>query len=844
MRNRVLLVVTFLLTLPILFANVSVAVNVYNVTVTMDRSTFYANESVATATAVLEFTAGPAKDLDNVSFTWIRPDWSIAAIGIDSAVDDANASNSITLDMIGIWHMNATYVDQPDQFDNVSFEVRSAGDVVVISDMNLGLNVPYFELGETVVATSILAFVGNVSLFEVVNFTWVDSSSIVVRSTDVLPNSTGVTDDTWKSATVGLFDVYANYTGDAPISRMVSFEVFPTRVKTWHNSSVAVDETWDVAGGPYGVCDNITIGAGVTLTIEAGVTVRFCEDTGMTVDGTLTSDGSLDMHVNLIGFGFFPSKGYWKGVTINASSGSTSSVTFTNLSSASIGLLVSSASPTVQRNAFDNISFAAVKFDNTTSNAYFNSFDNVGKGISATASDIGMRFNTHSNVIWGLALMNSNATLHGDTIYNSTTFGIQAINSSLSASNVNITLSSGSAVRLQSQSHADLGSSVIEDTWYGVDAFSSTFHVNESSLRKIDNAVRANDAQGDMVNTSVVNSADFAFILEGGSTVIALNSTFNDSRVNVLPASHLIVKHFLDVHVEHEDNGNPISNALVEVLDGGSSVFSSRTPSSGRIRWIPVTDRSFDGVSTATKHEITVRISKDGYDITEAERTVNMSTSRLEVFVGSETIQDIWGTVSDPFFLFVMLIVIAVLVAALVIARRRSSREEEEIPKKRKKTHKPADYVLKNGASYLVAGEKPDLAFGVLSHALAGGAIGLCVTRAFPDDISKDYELGETPILWLSRDTKRANINPTNLGAIILEVQRFIKDAEGKESVVMLDGLEYLIVQNDFSKVIKFVQNLKDTISVGGSKLLIPFNLAALEEARQALLTRDLELLE
>jgi hypothetical protein len=82
------------------------------------------------------------------------------------------------------------------------------------------------------------------------------------------------------------------------------------------------------------------------------------------------------------------------------------------------------------------------------------------------------------------------------------------------------------------------------------------------------------------------------------------------------------------------------------------------------------------------------------------------------------------------------------------------------------------------------------------------------------------------------------------LGAIILEAQRFLKKEEGKETIVMLDGIEYLIVQNDFSKVIKFVQTLKDTISIGRSKLLIPFNLAALEESRRALLTRDLELLE
>lgn len=841
MRFRALVVLTVIIILSCFAKDVSAALTVTNVTVTMDRSTFYANKSTATATAALEYTAGAAKDIGDVSFTWFRPDWSIAAIRIDTGKDDANATSNITVDMGGTWHVNATYVNQTDQFDNVSFEVVSAG-VVVVSDMALVVNAPYFELGETVVATSVLDYAGNVSLFVAVDFTWIDSSSAAVRLMSVVPNSTGVAIDTWGSDSVGPFFIYANYTGDAPVSRSVTFEVFPTRVKTWHNFSVVVDEVWDLAGEPYGVCENITIEAGSTLTIEAGVTVRFCEDTHMTVDGALVSDGSLDSFVNFTAFGFFPPKGYWDGIIVNPSSGSFSSITHSRVSFASIGMLITSASPTIERSSFENISIAAIQFDNATANAEFNSFDDVGRGISASASDIGMRFNTFSNVMMGLALIDSNATLHGDTIFNSTSFGIHAFNSSVSASQINISLSGGSAIRLQSQSHAVIESSVIENSWYGVDVFSSTFHVNESSLLMNDNAVRANDGQGDLVNTSILNSVDFDFTLEGGSSVIALNCTLNDSKVQVLPASRLTVKYFLDVHVVHEDSGDSIGNAFVEILDDGSMVFSSRTPPSGRIRWIPVTDRVFDGADTPTKHVITVKIRKDGYDISEAERTVDMSTSHLEIFLATETIQDIWGQVSDPFFLFLLLIVIVIVVAVAIMVRRRTREEEEVVPEK--KVRKPTDYTLKKGTSYLVAGEKPDLAFGIFSSAIKGGASGLCITRTYPDEVSEEYDVGDAPILWLSRDSRRANISPTNLGAIILEAQRFLKKEEGKETIVMLDGIEYLIVQNDFSKVIKFVQTLKDTISIGRSKLLIPFNLAALEESRRALLTRDLELLE
>ncbi|MCJ2563587.1 MAG: DUF835 domain-containing protein, partial [Candidatus Thermoplasmatota archaeon] len=313
-------------------------------------------------------------------------------------------------------------------------------------------------------------------------------------------------------------------------------------------------------------------------------------------------------------------------------------------------------------------------------------------------------------------------------------------------------------------------------------------------------------------------------------------------KVQVLPASRLTVKYFLDVQVADEGTGDPIGNAFVEILDDGSSVFSSRTPSSGRIRWIPVTDRIFDGADTPTNHSITIKVRKDGYDVVEPERTVNMSISRLEVFLATETIQDIWEEVLDPFLLMILLIIIGTVVAAAILVRRRGKEEEE--PALEEKVRKPSDYTLKKGTSYLVAGEKPDLAFGIFSNDIKDGASGLCVTRTYPDEVSEKYYVADSPILWLSRDSRRANISPTNLGAIVLEAQRFLKKEEGKDTIMMLDGLEYLIVQNDFSKVIKFVQTLKDTISVAGSKLLIPFNLAALEESRQALLTRDLELIE
>ena len=94
-------------------------------------------------------------------------------------------------------------------------------------------------------------------------------------------------------------------------------------------------------------------------------------------------------------------------------------------------------------------------------------------------------------------------------------------------------------------------------------------------------------------------------------------------------------------------------------------------------------------------------------------------------------------------------------------------------------------------------------------------------------------------VLWLSRGYGKDTVNPTNLGALVQEIERFVSGKE--DSIVLIDGLEYLLVQNETQKVVKFIQSLADTASVHRSKVLLPFNTKTVaQEAQRALLTREL----
>ncbi|HQQ25001.1 MAG TPA: DUF835 domain-containing protein, partial [Methanomassiliicoccales archaeon] len=63
-------------------------------------------------------------------------------------------------------------------------------------------------------------------------------------------------------------------------------------------------------------------------------------------------------------------------------------------------------------------------------------------------------------------------------------------------------------------------------------------------------------------------------------------------------------------------------------------------------------------------------------------------------------------------------------------------------------------------------------------------------------------------------------------------------------AVVLLSGLEYLISQNNFLKVLKLLQLLNDNVSMTGSMLIIPVVPEALNPQDVKMLERELRVLE
>lgn len=151
-------------------------------------------------------------------------------------------------------------------------------------------------------------------------------------------------------------------------------------------------------------------------------------------------------------------------------------------------------------------------------------------------------------------------------------------------------------------------------------------------------------------------------------------------------------------------------------------------------------------------------------------------------------------------------------------------------------------YDIKRGLTYLVLEETPGHAIEIFQDFVTHGAQGLCITRKAPKLVMEAYGLEKTPILWLSRvATQKNSIRPSPPESVALAVEHFIR--VGQDSVVLLDGLEYLVAHNDFQSVLALVHDLNENVSLSDAILLVPLDPRALTEREFAMLKRELEVI-
>jgi PAS domain S-box-containing protein len=148
-------------------------------------------------------------------------------------------------------------------------------------------------------------------------------------------------------------------------------------------------------------------------------------------------------------------------------------------------------------------------------------------------------------------------------------------------------------------------------------------------------------------------------------------------------------------------------------------------------------------------------------------------------------------------------------------------------------------YKLDLGESYLIESEQPTEAFDIFLDAVTHGIQGFSICRIHPKKVKAKYKLERTPVLWLSTIETEYSVDPKDLAKMNHMINEFLKIATN--AMVLLEGIEYLIIQNNFEKVVKAMHSLNDYITMSNSRLLVPVNPKTLDLKELSILEKEFQ---
>ena len=149
---------------------------------------------------------------------------------------------------------------------------------------------------------------------------------------------------------------------------------------------------------------------------------------------------------------------------------------------------------------------------------------------------------------------------------------------------------------------------------------------------------------------------------------------------------------------------------------------------------------------------------------------------------------------------------------------------------------------LEEGRTYLTKEKKPDRAVAYFRRAIESGFRPLYVTRQHPNHIARAHAGKEIRVVWLSTTLGRDYVDPHNLNSLTNLVSNFV--ADGPRAVILLDGLEYLMINNDFPRILHFLEYVNEQVAMKRAILILSVDDRAFEPKELALIERNTVSLE
>jgi len=151
---------------------------------------------------------------------------------------------------------------------------------------------------------------------------------------------------------------------------------------------------------------------------------------------------------------------------------------------------------------------------------------------------------------------------------------------------------------------------------------------------------------------------------------------------------------------------------------------------------------------------------------------------------------------------------------------------------------------LRRGVTYLIEDDTPEVAYRLFVRLLPDVGSGFILSRMHPEKVRTRFGPAEVRIGWLAEVPGDDHFSANAMAALAKAIQAYILE-HGSSSLVLIDGLEYVILHNGFQPtLLAFVEHLNEFIMGTQAIVLIAFRPQTLDPRELALLERNLHVLE
>ncbi|TMA04593.1 MAG: DUF835 domain-containing protein [Methanobacteriota archaeon] len=144
---------------------------------------------------------------------------------------------------------------------------------------------------------------------------------------------------------------------------------------------------------------------------------------------------------------------------------------------------------------------------------------------------------------------------------------------------------------------------------------------------------------------------------------------------------------------------------------------------------------------------------------------------------------------------------------------------------------------LEEGRAYLMKEKKPEKALSAFQRSVDAGWRPMYITRQHPNHIVRRRGEKEIRVVWLSTTLGNDYIDPHNLNSLSNLIANFVND--GPRAVILLDGIEYLMINNDFARILHFLEYVNEQIALHRAALILSVDERAFDAKELAYIERN-----